>query len=104
MNEPLPQNVVRKLKSQAQKLDPMVKVGQAGITEGFLANLDQALARHELIKVRFDAFKDEKRTLAKQMAEQTGSHLVWMVGHVAVFYRQNPDPVQRKISIDKAVP
>lgn len=102
MNEPLPNNVIRKLKSLAQKLDPMVKVGQAGITAGFLANLEQALALHELIKVRFDAFKDEKKTLAAQMAEKTGSQLIWIVGHVAVFYRQNPDPAKRKISVTPA--
>ena len=39
-------------------------------------------------KLRFEDFKDERKTLAKQIAEQTQSQLVQQVGHTAVFYRK----------------
>jgi RNA-binding protein len=39
------------------------------------------------VKVRFTDFKDEKKTLAPQIAEQSGSTLIMRVGNVAVFYR-----------------
>jgi RNA-binding protein len=83
----LPNATVRKLKAAAQRLEPIAKVGRAGLSEEFLKNLDTALATRELIKIRFDEFKDEKHELATQIAEKTKSHLVWIIGHVAVFYR-----------------
>lgn len=78
----------RALKSQAQRLDAVVRVGQAGVTEAVVASLDDALAKHSLVKVRFAGFKEERRTLAPQLAQDTRSALVQQVGNVAVFYRQ----------------
>lgn len=98
MNEPLANPVVRKLKGFAQKLDPVLALGKSGASDAFVKSLDEALAQHELVKVKFAAFKDERKTLAPQLAEKTGSHLVWIVGHVAVFYRQQPDAAKRKVA------
>jgi len=50
--------------------------------------LDEALRQRELIKVRFDEFKDQKKELARELAERTSSHLVMQVGHVVVLYRK----------------
>ena len=99
MLEPLPNPVVRKLKSLAQKLEPVLALGKSGASPAFVKSLDEALSQHELVKLKFAAFKDERKTLAPQLADQTGSHLVWVVGHVAVFYRQQPDAANRKVAI-----
>ena len=99
MPAPLPNPVVRQLKSLAQKLEPVLVLGKAGATDGFVKSLADALALHELVKIKFAAFQDERKTLAPQLAEKTDSHLVWIVGHVAVFYRQQPDPEKRKVSV-----
>ena len=95
--EPLSNPQVRKLRALGQHLEPHVKVGKAGLSEAFLRNVDEALTRHELIKVKFDEFKEEKKTLAPQLAEKTNSHLVHRVGNVAVLYRQNADPAKQLI-------
>lgn len=79
----------RTLKSQAQRLDAVVRVGQAGVTEAVVASLTDALERHSLVKVRFAGFKEERKTLAPQLAQDTHSTLVQQVGNVAVFYRQS---------------
>ncbi len=81
----------RNLKSRAQLLEAIVRVGQAGVTDAVVASLDEALGLHGLVKVRFSGFKEERRTLAPEMAERTGSFLVQQVGNVAVFYR-TPTP------------
>jgi len=60
------------------------------VTSEFLAALNQALETHELVKVKFEAFKDQKKLLAPELAEKTGSRLVLRVGNVAVYYRQRP--------------
>lgn len=99
MNEPLTNSTISKLKGLAQRLDPVLALGKAGVTEGFVKSLDEALGQHELVKIKFAAFKDERKTLAPQLAERTGSRLIWIVGHVAVFYRQQPDPAKRKVVV-----
>jgi len=78
----------RALKAKAQSLEPMLKLGHAGMTEGFLRGLDSALSLHGLVKMKFTDFKEQKHELAPQIAEKTSSTLVMQVGNVAVFYRQ----------------
>lgn len=91
---------IRKLKSLAQRLEPVVYVGKAGVTDELLAAVEQALGDHELIKVKFTAFKEEKESLAAEMAARTHSEPVWIVGHVAVLYRAQPDPARRRVLPD----
>jgi RNA-binding protein len=81
----------RELKSRAQLLEPVVKLGLAGMSEGFIRSLDAALTLHGLVKMKFAAFKEEKHDLAPQIAEKTASEIVMQVGNVAVFYRKKPE-------------
>ena len=78
---------LRDLKSAAQRLKPLLWIGKSGATPAFLAALDQVLETHELVKVKFEAFKDQKKLLAPDLAERTNSRLVLRVGNVAVYYR-----------------
>ena len=87
------------LKGMGQLLEPVLKVGHAGLSDGFIASLNQALNDHELVKVKFADFKEEKKTLSPEMAERTGSRLIMRVGNVAVLYRPNADPEKRKIKL-----
>ena len=87
------------LRGLGQRLEPTVHIGQAGLTDALLTSLNQALDSHELVKVKFHAHKDEKKQLAPQLAERTGSVLVQRVGHVVVLYRQQSDPAKRKIQV-----
>ena len=88
---------IRKLKALGQRLEPMLKMGKAGLSDGFVKSVDEALTLHELIKVKFDDLKEQKKELSVQLATLTASHLVMRVGHVVVLYRQNPDPTRQKI-------
>jgi RNA-binding protein len=83
---------IRALKAQAQRLKPTLKIGKEGLSPQFLAALDEALKHHELIKVKFDGLKEQKKELAPQLAEKSGSHLVTRVGNVVVLYRPKPTP------------
>lgn len=82
----------RILKSKAQLLEPIVKLGHAGMSDAFLQSLDTALTLHGLVKMKFADFKEQKRELAPQIAEKTGSEIVMQVGNVVVFYRPKPAP------------
>jgi RNA-binding protein len=87
MTETLSGAQKRALKSRAQLLEAVVRIGQSGVTDAVVASLEEALHQHELVKVRFAGFKEERRTLAPALAEATRSALVQQVGNVAVFYR-----------------
>ena len=84
---PLTNPEIRKLKAQAQRLEATFKIGKAGLSDGFVKSVDEALAHHELVKVKFVEFKEEKKILAPVLAEKTSSQLIMQVGNVAVFYR-----------------
>ncbi len=90
MLEPLTNAQIRRFKASAQLLEPMLKVGKAGLSEGFVATVSQALDQHELVKIKFAEFKEQKKELAPLLAEQTGSHLVMRVGNVMVLHRPKP--------------
>jgi RNA-binding protein len=90
MLEPLSNSQLRKFKAAAQHLEPMLKVGKAGLSDGFVRSLDAALAQHDLVKIKFVEFKDQKKELAPQLAEKTSSHVIMRVGNVVVLHRPRP--------------
>jgi RNA-binding protein len=64
-----------------------LRIGREGLSAQFLSALDQALKHQQLVKVKFDFFKEEKKELTPQLAEKSGSHLITRVGNVVVLYR-----------------
>ena len=84
-----------RLRSLAQSLSPIVMVGHDGITDGVIGALDAALTDHELVKVRFQDFKDMTRDLSTELAAKTQSLLVSVTGFTAVFYRPNPEAIRK---------
>ena len=70
-----------------------------GLTPAVVAKADQELAAHELIKVRFVHFQEEKRELLERMAAELLAELVGVVGHVGILFRQNREPKLRRIRV-----
>lgn len=87
------------LEKQAHNLNPVVIIGQHGVTENLLKMVEDSLKAHELIKVKFNEYKDDKREYSEDIANRTDSNLVRVIGNVAIFYRQNEDPEKRLISL-----
>lgn len=92
MLAPLSNPEIRKLKAAAQRMKATFKIGKAGLSAPFLQSVDEGLKHHELLKVKFDEFKEEKKQLAPVLAEKTSSHLIMQVGNVVVLYRPKPVP------------
>jgi RNA-binding protein len=84
----------------AGSMDCLVTLGRAGATTELADRLLELLGQHELVKLRFGAFKESRRELAAVLARRTGSEVVRMLGYVAVFWKPNPDPGERKVDID----
>lgn len=82
---------IRKLRAAAHNLNPVVMIGQAGLTAAVLAEIDGALNAHELIKIKIRAEKEERMQISQQICEESGAELVQNIGQIAVVYRKNPD-------------
>ena len=67
-------------------------LGNAGLTDGVVAELDRALKDHELVKVTARVGDREARdTALSDLALRTSSEIVQRIGHVGVFYRRRPE-------------
>lgn len=91
----------RFLRAQAHGLRPAVQIGKAGVTDTVIASVDQSLLAHELIKVQFVDFKEEKKALIADIAARTGAEIAGIIGHQAILYRPHPDPARRRIRLPR---
>jgi len=80
------------LKAQSHSLKPVVQVGNKGITENLIAEIDHALLAHELIKIKIAGGDKEKlKAMAAKICEKTSAEFINQIGHVITIYRKNKD-------------
>jgi RNA-binding protein len=80
------------LRGLAHALEPVIRVGQHGVTEAVVAETSRALADHELIKVKIRGAERADRDAAfETLAARTCCALVHRIGHVGVFYKARGD-------------
>jgi RNA-binding protein len=78
------------LRRLAHPMNPIVMLGNAGLTDAVVAELDRALTDHELVKVSARVGDRDARNQALDvLASRTASELVQRIGHVGVFYRRS---------------
>lgn len=79
------------LRGMANSMDTIFQVGKGGIGDTLVAQTDDALRARELIKLRvLENSGYTAREAAEQLAEQTGSEVVQVIGSRFVLYRRNP--------------
>lgn len=84
---------VRALRAESHrlKLKPVVMIGQHGLSENVINELELSLAHHELIKIRIPALdKLEKKELIDTICQKLQAESVQTIGHITVLFRQNP--------------
>ena len=90
----LTQKQKKTLKQIAHSRKPIVLLGSAGLTENILASLDEALQRHELVKVKVTAGdRAERDNIIQTLLENSKAELVQRVGNIATLFRRNPQNV-----------
>ncbi len=76
----------------AHHLKPVVMVGQKGLTSNVLAETDQTLNAHELIKIKIVADdKAERQEIAAQICAELNATMLNLLGNIAIIYRKKPD-------------
>lgn len=79
------------LKAKAHALNPVVMIGQAGLTPAVINEIGVALDAHELIKVKIRAERNERKTISEQICLETQSELIQSIGQIVVLFRKNPN-------------
>lgn len=88
------------LRGLAHNLHPVVMIGNNGLTEAVLKEIDVSLNAHELIKVQVAGDdRDARKALLEDIASQTGAIIVHHIGKQLVFYRAS-DTVKASAKID----
>ena len=87
------------LRGLAHNLKPVVLIGQKGLTDELIKSTDQALDRHELIKVKFNEFKEkeQKAQITEELCKKTKAEAAGTIGHISILYRDQKDPEKKKI-------
>lgn len=91
------------LKRLAHDLRPLVQIGKNGLTDQLRITLENELNAHELVKIKFMAFQEERAEITRELVEATGCAQVAMIGNTAILFRENPDPKKRKVKLEEAV-
>lgn len=86
----LSQNQKKHLRGLGHALEPVVLIGQQGLTDAVVREMASALAVHELLKVRVRVGDRATRSqILSTLAERTSSELVQTIGNVGLFYKKN---------------
>ena len=87
------------LRSEAQELPAIVMVGKEGLTDSVVTALKEAVDHHELVKVKFQAFKEDVREISFSLAETADGEEISTNGFTAVFFKQKEKKEERKYNI-----
>ena len=86
---PLLENQKRDLRRRGHALKPIVIIGNAGLSEAVVREIDRSLEHHELMKVRLGgADREAKQRLIASICESCHAELVQSIGHIALIYRK----------------
>lgn len=78
------------LKAKAHKLKPIVFIGNNGLTENVMNEIDRGLTDHELIKIRIQGTdRQDRELLFRNICQQTTAQPVQLIGGIAILYRKN---------------
>ena len=88
----------RALRALGHALTPVVQLGKGGISPALVGAVDEALAQHELIKIKLlDTAELDRHDAATQLATETKSEVAQVLGRTILLYR--PDPMEPRIEL-----
>ena len=84
------------LKVQSHHLKPVIHIGKNGLTAGTILSINRALFSRELIKIKFQELKNNKKEISDKIVIETLSLIVGVIGHTLILFKQNPDPEKQR--------
>ena len=90
----------RYLRGLGHQLRPVVIIGQKGMREAVMNEVESALLGHELIKVKVKVGEHAQRdAVISEICDSTKATLIQRIGHTALFYRANPKKKKNRIEL-----
>jgi putative YhbY family RNA-binding protein len=87
----------RMLKAQAHHLEPVVIIGDAGLTPAVIREIDVHLKSHELIKIRVHGDdRDARIAMIGEISEALDASPVQHIGKTLVMFRPKPPETAEK--------
>lgn len=87
---PLTKNQIKHLRSLAHNLKPIILVGQNGVTENVINELNIALDHHELLKVKLASDdREERQVMMANIIDQSNAEKVQTIGKTLILFRRN---------------
>ncbi len=87
----LTKNQIKYLRGLCHDLHPVVMLGQKGLTQEVLAELEIALTHHELVKIKLAGDdRDARQQVAAAICESSHSEVVQAIGKTVSVFRRNP--------------
>lgn len=90
MANTLSKNQLKYLRGLCHHLQPVVMVADKGLSDNVMQAIDEALADHELIKVKLRAEREHRGEFIRRIETASGAQLVQKIGQVACFYLRHP--------------
>jgi len=88
---------IQALRGRGHKLKPVVLVGHEGLTDAVYKAADEALLRHELIKVKLlQNCAEDKDDAAVALSKKLKAVLVQRVGRTTLLWRERPEEKKKK--------
>lgn len=87
----------RFLRGRGHHLEPIVRVGQGGVTDGVVQATEAALLDHELIKIRVRDAPEDRKIVAANLGERCGAEVVQILGKTILLYRAHPEEPKIKL-------
>ena len=85
-------SALKALKARAHNLKPVIWLGQHGLTEAVLAEIDLALNAHELIKIKIPGDdREARKQMILDIQAKMQAQLIQLVGKIVTIYRKKTD-------------
>ena len=80
------------LRKSCHHIKPIISVGNAGLSENVMSEIELALEYHELVKMKLAGNSEERKSFTDTIEKKTGAVLIQTIGHTASFYREADKP------------
>lgn len=101
---PLTHRQIRYLRGLTHQLNPVVIVGDKGLNENVMVEITAALEHHELVKIRLRGDRAARTAWIEEIALSCDAERVHAIGHIACFFRRNPEKPKITLPGEKGAP
>ena len=81
----------QKLKDKARNIEPIIRIGKNGLSDGQINEIKKLIMKRKLIKVKMlnNSLEGKDRIeVAREMAQKSETTLIQLIGNIVVLYKE----------------